>query len=258
MREPNRRKLYAFSRLRHALDGALGHLMIAFASVLLVLSAPDGSPDQSTDPTAEVVEGLPAPEPPALVDAGPGPDMELGLEIGEPTGLIFAKMLNPAGRLTARLGLLHRVDPYLFGLDAPVFGVGYEHDLLRVPVPGWQAHLTGGTGALLWVRGAYHRTQPMLALEARVGLRLRRPNSPLTIAAHLSPQMDLVPYQTPAVVGGLSFTWDLGAALGGGTTQPPAPVDDEAKPDEPKSEPKAAEKPKKRSKSKARKPKKRR
>ena len=98
--------------------------MIAFASVVLVLSAPDLADNDATDKPGEVSQELPAPAPPALVDAGPSPEMELGVELGEPTGLIFAKKLNPAGRLTARLGLLHRLDPYLFGLDAPVIGAG--------------------------------------------------------------------------------------------------------------------------------------
>ncbi len=231
--------------------------MIALASVVLVLGAPDGVEPDQADNVDEVSEGLPAPAPPALVDVGPNPEMELGLELGEPTGLIFAKKLNPAGRLTARLGLLHRVDPYLFGADAPVFGAGYEHDLLQVPVPGWQAHLTGGAGTLLWMRGAYHRTQPLLALEARIGLRLRRPNSPLTIAAHVSPQMDLLPYQTPAIVGGLSFTWDLGAALGAASAQPETPVDEPVEQEQAKPEPAVEKKSGKRSRSKVRKSKKR-
>ena len=208
--------------------------MIAFASVVLVLSAPDLADNDATDKPGEVSQELPAPAPPALVDAGPSPEMELGVELGEPTGLIFAKKLNPAGRLTARLGLLHRLDPYLFGLDAPVIGAGYEHDLLQVPVPGWQAHLTGGAGALLWLRGSYFRTQPMFALEARVGLRLRRPSSPLTIMVHLAPQIDVLPYQVPAVVGGVSLTWDLGSALGAAMVQAAQPVDEAAEDEEPK------------------------
>ena len=230
--------------------------MIAFASVLLVLSAPDFI-EEGAAADGEVVEGLPAPAPPALVDAGPNPDMELGLELGEPTGLIFAKKLNPAGRLTARLGLLHRLDPYLFGADAPVVGAGYDHDVLQIPVPGWQAHLTGGVGALLWLRGAYHRTHPLLALEARVGVRLRRPDSPLTIMAHVSPQLDLAPYVTPAVVGGISLTWDLSVVTGAGAPQPVTAAEDQVDEEEARPKPEAVKNPPKTNRPKAPKTKKR-
>jgi hypothetical protein len=31
----------------------------------------------------------------------------------------------------------------------------------------------------------------------------------LIIAAHIAPQLDIMPYVTPAIVGGLSFSWAL-------------------------------------------------
>jgi hypothetical protein len=195
--------------------------------------------DGSAAPEAS---GLAAPEAPKLVDAGPAAPMELGLELGEPTGLTFTKALNTAGRLTARLGLLHRSGAFLFGLEAPVIGAGYQHDLLQLPVPGWQAHLTAGAGALLWLRGNAQRTRPMMAVEASVGLRLRRPDSPLVVSAHLSPQLDLMPYVTPAVVGGLGFSW----AIGGPGPESPADADADADAEEePKAEPEPKAKPKK-------------
>ena len=209
--------------------------------------------DGSAAPEAS---GLAAPEAPKLVDAGPAAPMELGLELGEPTGLTFTKALNTAGRLTARLGLLHRSGAFLFGLEAPVIGAGYQHDLLQLPVPGWQAHLTAGAGALLWLRGNAQRTRPMMAVEASVGLRLRRPDSPLIITAHLSPQLDLMPYVTPAVVGGLGFSWALGGPSQGipglSGTSDLAPGTSAAQPE---SEPVKKAKPKAKKKSKAKKPK---
>ena len=222
------------------------------ALVALSLSAPalakDKKKSELDGTAAPEAAGLAAPEAPKLVDAGAAAPMELGLELGEPTGLTFAKTLNSAGRLTARLGLLHRSNPFLFGFEAPVVGVGYQHDLLQLPVPGWQAHLTAGAGALIWLRGNAQRTRPSMAVEASAVLRLRRPDSPLIVTAHLSPQLDLLPFPTPAVVGGLGFSWSIGGP-GPEWLVPEAEAEAEAEA-EPKPEPKKA-KPKKRGKAKA-------
>ena len=200
---------------------------------------------------APEASGLPAPDAPKLVDAGAAAPMELGLELGEPAGLTFVMALNSAGRLTARLGLLHRSNPFLFGLEAPVIGAGYQHDLLQLPVPGWQAHLTAGAGALIWLRGNAQRTRPVMAVEASAGLRLRRPGSPMIVTAHVSPQLDVLPYVTPAVVGGIGISWALGGpgqgipGLSGASGL--APGTSAAKPEpEPvkKAKPKAKKKPK--------------
>ena len=231
--------------------------MRVFSIVLLALglSAPAWAEDEKPAEGEAAVEGegLPAPEAPKLVDAGPAAPMELGLELGEPAGLTFTKTLNSAGRLTARLGLLHRSNPFLFGLEAPVVGAGYQHDLMQLPVPGWQAHLTAGAGALLWLRGNAQRTRPMAAVEASVGLRLRRPNSPMIVTAHLSPQLDVLPYVTPALVGGIGISWALGGLSQGipglsGTSGLP-PGTPAAKP-EPEPVKKAKPKAKKKSKAK--------
>jgi len=209
-------------------------------AVLLIAAPVVAEGEVAAEGDQAVDQALPAPEQPALVNAGPNPPMEIGLELGEPTGLIFAKTLNSAGRLTARLGLLHRLEPYGFGLEAPLLGAGYEHDVLQVPIPGWQAHVTAGAGAMLWLRGSVHRTKPLAALEGRIGLRLRRPESPLIIAAHIAPQLDIMPYVTPAIVGGLSFSWALDPST---RTAAPAeePTEEEAQA-EVKPEPKKAEK----------------
>lgn len=198
--------------------------MIALTALGLLLAAPDEAPE--LDSETAVDRELPAPEP-APVDAGPSPDMEVGLEVGEPTGIAFAYKLNPAGRLTAGLGVLHRLKPFQFGAEAPMVSAGYEHDLMRLPVPGWHANLTVGAGGVLWLRGSVHRTQPLLALSSSVGVRLRRPESPLAVTAHLSPQVDLVPYVTPAVVAGIKLTWALSGAPVASAAEEPAsePVD---------------------------------
>jgi hypothetical protein len=154
-----------------------------------------------------------------LTDAGDAPAMELGLEIGEPTALTFTLALNPAGRLILSSGFLHRLEAFQFGLEAPMIGAAYQHNLMQIPMSGWQTHLTVGAGALVWLRTGAQRMYPQLALSASVGLRMRSPASPMTMQLNLSPQIDVLPYVTPAVVGsfGLSF------ALAGGSKQAPPP-----------------------------------
>ena len=163
-------------------------------------AAEDGDAD-SSEPSESSVS--------ALTDAGDAPAMELGLEIGEPTALTFTLALNPAGRLIVRSGFLHRSNAFQFGLEAPMLGAGYQHNLMQIPVPGWQTHLTVGAGALLWLRSGAQRLYPQLALSASVGLRMRSPGSPMTMQLDLSPQLDVLPYVTPAIVGSFGFSFAL-------------------------------------------------
>jgi hypothetical protein len=177
------------------------------------------------------------------------PPLEVGLTLGEPSGVTVALELNPAGRLMFQLGMLHRVDPFLFGMNSPAISLGYQHNLLQLGALGSsKVHLTIGGGVIAWPRRDVLRARPLVAVELPVGLRLKSADSPLVISAHVTPQMDVMPHVTPAVVAGLGFSWALGSMNPAPAAAPP-----EAEVDAPKEEPKPKAKAKSKSKSKKRK-----
>ena len=153
--------------------------------------------------------------------------MEVGLEVGEPTGIAFAYKLNPAGQLAAGLGVLHRLKPFQFGAEAPMVSAGHGRPCAAAD-SGWGgANLTVGAGGRCGCAGAC--TGPSRCwLSSSVGVRTasaasRRWRSPPICL----PQVDLVPYVTPAVVAGAVLTWALSGAPVASAAEEPAsePVD---------------------------------
>ena len=172
------------------------------------------------------------------------PPLEVGLTLGEPSGVTVALELNPAGRLMFQLGMLHRVDPFLFGLNSPAISLGYQHNLLQLGALGSsKVHLTIGGGVIVWPRRDVLRLRPLLALEMPLGVRIKG-DSPFVITAHVTPQLDVLPAVTPAVVAGVGFSMLFGDSGGAPAAAPPAPEPEvpveEAKPEaKPKSKAKA-------------------
>jgi len=166
-------------------------------------------------------------EPELAQPASAGLPLQVGLELGEPTALTVAYGLNPAGRVTAKLGLLHRAAPYSFALETPMMSVGYQHDLFNLgKAMGRDLHLTAGGGLIYWPRKHAVTMRPMMVAEVPIGLRFTG-DSPLVIAATLAPQIGLVPALKPAVVASLGFSWSLG-----GAAPAPAPAPEPAEPEE--------------------------
>jgi hypothetical protein len=172
--------------------------------------------------------------------------MELGLEVGEPTALRFALGLTSAGRLYTRIGLLHRSEPFGFGMAAPNFGLGYEHDLVTLgTMLGREASLTVGFGLNVWAQSAAIRLRPLFGVELPIGLRLAGGSSPLSVHAVVAPQLDIVPGMVPALVASFGFSWRLSGAAAKPAPEPePAPEVVEPEPEEKTAKPAKKAKPK--------------